>query len=153
MHVSVCVNAGDDLARGQVYLTVTGTSAEAGDDGQTGRGNRANGLITPFRPMTLEAAAGKNPIMHVGKLYNVAASRLAGVLVAELPEISEGECYLVSEIGAPIEEPKLTLIRLSTVDLALTQDTSSGARAIAEWELQRIGALWQDFLAAAIADS
>ena len=42
-----------------VYLTVTGTSAEMGDDGQVGRGNRPNGLITPYRPMTLEAAAGR----------------------------------------------------------------------------------------------
>ena len=58
--VEVVVNAADDPAAGSVYLTVTGTSAEAGDDGQTGRGNRVGGLITPYRPMTLEAAAG-NP--------------------------------------------------------------------------------------------
>ena len=74
--VAARVNAADDIANGSVYLTVTGTSAEAGDDGQTGRGNRANGLITPCRPMTLEALAGKNPVTHVGKLYNAAASRL-----------------------------------------------------------------------------
>jgi S-adenosylmethionine synthetase len=40
--------------KGSVYLTVTGTSAEAGDDGEAGRGNRVNGLITPYRPMTME---------------------------------------------------------------------------------------------------
>jgi S-adenosylmethionine synthetase len=68
--ISVRVNAADDIARGSVYITVQGTSAECGDDGVTGRGNRANGLITPFRPMTLEAMAGKNPVTHVGKLYN-----------------------------------------------------------------------------------
>ncbi|MHA1487030.1 MAG: methionine adenosyltransferase, partial [Promethearchaeota archaeon] len=54
-----------------LYLTITGTSAEAGDDGEVGRGNRSNGLITPCRPMSLEAVCGKNPINHVGKLYNV----------------------------------------------------------------------------------
>ncbi len=64
--VRVAVNAADDDARGSYYLTVTGTSAEAGDDGQAGRGNRANGLITPGRPMTLESLAGKNPVTHVG---------------------------------------------------------------------------------------
>jgi S-adenosylmethionine synthetase len=57
----VPVNAADDPPTGSVYLTVTGTSAEAGDDGQVGRGNRVNGLITPGRPMSLEAAAGKRP--------------------------------------------------------------------------------------------
>jgi len=58
-----------------IYLTVTGTSAEMGDDGETGRGNRTNGLITPGRPMTMEATAGKNPVSHVGKLYNIAAEQ------------------------------------------------------------------------------
>jgi S-adenosylmethionine synthetase len=42
-------------------LTVTGTSAENGDDGQVGRGNRINGLITPYHPMSLEATSGKKP--------------------------------------------------------------------------------------------
>ncbi|MGA0870211.1 MAG: methionine adenosyltransferase, partial [Planctomycetota bacterium] len=46
------VNTADDLGAGQCFLTVTGTSAEAGDDGEVGRGNRVGGLITPARPMT-----------------------------------------------------------------------------------------------------
>ena len=46
-------------------------AAFGGDDGQVGRGNRANGLITPYRLMSIEAAAGKNPVTHVGKLYTV----------------------------------------------------------------------------------
>ena len=74
---NVRVNAADDLTAGAVYLTVTGTSGENGDDGQVGRGNRVNGLITPCRPMSLEAAAGKNPVTHVGKLYNVVAREIA----------------------------------------------------------------------------
>jgi len=65
-----------------IYLTVTGTSAEMGDDGETGRGNRTNGLITPGRPMTMEATAGKNPVSHVGKLYNIAANRMAAEISA-----------------------------------------------------------------------
>jgi S-adenosylmethionine synthetase len=60
-----------------IYLTVTGLSAEHGDDGQVGRGNRVNGLITPCRTMSLEAAAGKNPVAHVGKVYNVLAMEMA----------------------------------------------------------------------------
>ena len=40
-----------------------------------------SGLITPYRPMTLEAAAGKNPVSHVGKTYNLAAGRIARALV------------------------------------------------------------------------
>ena len=65
---NVTVNFADQELEGSVYLTVTGTSAEAGDDGQVGRRNRVNGLIMPGRPMSLEAAAGKNPVTHVGKI-------------------------------------------------------------------------------------
>lgn len=108
LDTSVALNAADDESRGDVFLTVTGSSAEAGDDGEVGRGNRVNGLITPHRPMTMEAAAGKNPVSHVGKLYNVVAHRIAAAIVAECPDDALGAtCMLVSKIGSPIAEPAL----------------------------------------------
>ncbi len=110
--VGVVVNASDDAAAGSVYLTVTGLSAEAGDDGQVGRGNRVNGLITPCRPMSLEAAAGKNPVSHVGKLYNLLANEAARALCAELPGVRGAEVYLLSCIGRPIDQPDLAQVRL-----------------------------------------
>jgi S-adenosylmethionine synthetase len=110
----VSVNAADDVPSGVVYLTVTGTSAEAGDDGQVGRGNRVNGLITPGRPMSLEAAAGKNPVSHVGKIYNVLAKDMAETLVSTVPEIVSAQCLLVSRIGQPITSPELVQVKLAT---------------------------------------
>jgi S-adenosylmethionine synthetase len=110
----VTVNAADDPATGSVYLTVTGTSAEAGDDGQVGRGNRVNGLITPCQPMSLEAAAGKNPVTHVGKIYNAIARDIAESLVATVPEIAKSQCLMVSSIGAPVSEPAVMHIKLAT---------------------------------------
>jgi S-adenosylmethionine synthetase len=118
LDVEAVVNAADDLARGELYLTVTGTSAEAGDDGEVGRGNRANGLITPYRPMTLEAAAGKNPVNHVGKLYNVLAGWIAQALVGELPEVRDATCVLVSRIGRAVTDPHIADIRLALDDSA-----------------------------------
>src|SRR5678816_4896815 len=94
--------------------TVTGSSAEAGDDGEVGRGNRVSGLITPYRPMTMEAAAGKNPVSHVGKLYHVIANRIASRLVAEMPDAEAATCMLVSRIGAPIDQPALVDVRVAT---------------------------------------
>ncbi|PSQ35758.1 S-adenosylmethionine synthetase, partial [Halobacteriales archaeon QS_9_70_65] len=64
--VHVHVNTADDYDAGSIYLTTTGTSAEQGDDGSVGRGNRANGLITPNRSMSMEATSGKNPVNHIG---------------------------------------------------------------------------------------
>lgn len=128
----VRVNAADDVARGSVFLTVGGTSAEIGDDGQTGRSNRANGLITPYRPMTLEACAGKNPVTHVGKLYNVAASRLAAAIVAEIDAVTGAECVLVSQIGEPVDRRSpITVCRNSMTGSSLSRcATTSGGRAL-----------------------
>jgi S-adenosylmethionine synthetase len=136
--VGVTLNAADDPARGRLYLTVTGTSAEAGDDGQVGRGNRVNGLITPGRPMTLEAAAGKNPVSHVGKLYNLTAGLLARDLIAASPRIAAAECLLVSRIGGAIDHPQILSVRLRTRDGG---PASEHAPTIAELARARLAGL------------
>lgn len=87
-----------------VYLHVTGLSAEMADEGQVGRGNRVNGLITPCRIMTLEAAAGKNPTRHVGKIYSVLANIIASEIVKKT-SIKEVYVKILSRIGNPIDKP------------------------------------------------
>ena len=101
--VDVAVNQADD--QDSAYLTITGTSAEAGDDGQVGRGNRFGGLITPYRPMSLEAAAGKNPGAHVGKTYHAVGADISDRLLAE-SGITETTVRLLSSIGHPVTEPQ-----------------------------------------------
>jgi S-adenosylmethionine synthetase len=139
--IEVALNAADDPSRESFYLTVTGTSAEAGDDGEVGRGNRVNGLITPGRPMTLEAAAGKNPVSHVGKLYNVAAGLIARDLASTLPDVTEAECLLVSRIGAPIDQPQIVSIRLRTQDGRPASAHSGAASEIVRGGLSGLTAL------------
>jgi S-adenosylmethionine synthetase len=150
--ICTAVNTADDPTTENVYLTVSGTSAEGGDDGNTGRGNRANGLIAPFRPMTLEAAAGKNAITHVGKLYNIAASVIATALVDELSAVVEADCALVSRIGQPVVEPQIVNITVRTADgQPVDADTASGIREIAEMRLNTIPTFWRDVLAGAVS--
>jgi len=143
--LTVEVNPADDPARGSFYLTVTGTSAEAGDDGEAGRGNRVNGLITPGRPMTMESVAGKNPVSHVGKLYNLAAGLLAEALVAQLPEVHAAECRLLSRIGWPVDDPPLVDLRLGG-GAALGTGLAERARALAREEVARIPELWRELV-------
>ena len=101
------VNTGDDPKSQSVYITHTGLSCEMGDDGSVGRGNRVNGLITPMRQMSLEAAAGKNPVNHVGKIYTLFAFDLADRIIAEFKgDVAECNIMLLSQIGKPITEPK-----------------------------------------------
>ncbi|MDH3691391.1 MAG: methionine adenosyltransferase [Gammaproteobacteria bacterium] len=144
--VNIFVNAADLPENNNVYLTVTGTSAESGDDGLTGRGNRVNGIITPYRPMTMEAAAGKNPITHVGKLYNVIAGRIAKILVEELPEISEAYCTLVSQIGRPIHQPRLVDVRIRLEDGRPLDNLKQPVQEIVAEHLSRINSLWSELL-------
>jgi S-adenosylmethionine synthetase len=103
------------------YLTLSGTSAEAGDDGQVGRGNRFGGLITPYRPMSLEAAAGKNPYAHVGKTYHAIGFEMASRLVAET-DAGETTVRLLSSIGHPVTEPQAVHVEVvGEVDTALVE--------------------------------
>jgi S-adenosylmethionine synthetase len=101
--VSVYLNTGDDIENESVFLTVTGTSAEQGDDGSVGRGNRANGLITPYRPMSMEATSGKNPVNHVGKLYNLLSKEIARDIGEEGAQ--QAHVRILSQIGHPIDQP------------------------------------------------
>jgi len=103
--VNVAINTADDLDNCSVFLTVSGTSAEMGDDGSVGRGNRANGLITPNRPMSMEATSGKNPINHIGKIYNLLATEIAKDCVARVDGIEEIYVRILSQIGHPIDQP------------------------------------------------
>ncbi len=134
-----CADAGENI-----YLTVTGTSIEMGDDGATGRGNRGNGLITPMRPMTMEAIAGKNPVSHVGKIYNVLAQKAAAE-IAELEEVGEAYVTLVSKIGSPINQPLLRSVQISG-KTTLTPAMQSKVDAILDFWLESTDDLVEQFV-------
>lgn len=106
---NVYFNTLDEKGRGLggVYLSLLGTSAEDADSGQVGRGNRVNGLISLNRPLGTEAAAGKNPVSHVGKIYNVLAHKIAKEIYEKVEGIKEVYVLLLSRIGTPIDEPQV----------------------------------------------
>lgn len=141
---TVDVNSADEPATRSVYLTVTGTSAESGDDGQTGRGNRTNGLITPCRPMSLEATAGKNPVSHPGRLYQIAAARIAAEVVRSVEDVAGAECYLTSRIGRPITDPQIAEVRVRLTRPTLARGVSARVRGVVEAELQRVATYWDE---------
>ncbi|MDD5144259.1 methionine adenosyltransferase [Methanoregula sp.] len=110
--VVVHVNTADDIKKKSVFLTVTGTSAEMGDDGSVGRGNRCNGLITPNRPMSMEATSGKNPINHIGKIYNLLSTQIAQDCVKKVDGVEEMYVRLLSQIGKPIDQPLVASVQV-----------------------------------------
>ncbi len=110
------INTGDDYDRGVYYLTCTGLSQEMGDDGSVGRGNRCNGLITPYRPMSMEATSGKNPITHIGKIYNVMSKLIAEDVAKKVTNEAEIRVRLLSQIGKPVSQPLNASIQIVLPD-------------------------------------
>lgn len=125
---SLGLNALDNYSRGinGIFMTVNGTSAESGDSGQVGRGNDVMGLIPLCRPMASEAAPGKNPVSHVGKIYNALAFDLAKTIHTELDKKdSEVYCWLVSQIGKPINEPMHVAVKINGIKGVKKKDIES----------------------------
>ncbi len=114
-----------------LYLTVLGLSAEMGDDGQVGRGNRVNGLISPGRQMSLEAAAGKNPRTHVGKIYNVLAMMMAKDIYEQIEGLHDVSVKLLSAIGEPIDRPQIAAIEIDAH--RVTDHARKVAQVVEHW--------------------
>ncbi len=130
------LNTGDDYARGVYYLTVTGLSQEMGDDGSVGRGNRCNGLITPYRPMSMEATSGKNPITHIGKIYNVMSRLIAQDIADKISADVEVKVRILSQIGKPVSEPlncSVQLVSMTERESALKRWKSEAESIAYDW--------------------
>jgi S-adenosylmethionine synthetase len=136
-------NTLDERGRGLrgVYLSLLGTSAEDADSGQVGRGNRVNGLISVNRPMGTEAAAGKNPVSHVGKIYNILAHQAAEKIYRNTEGIREVYVLLLSRIGTPIDRPQMASAQVLLERGMKVRDISKKVTAILEGELQGISGL------------
>ncbi|MGH2436820.1 MAG: methionine adenosyltransferase [bacterium] len=142
-NVSLSLNTLDQRGRGLggMYLSVTGTSAESGDSGQIGRGNKVNGVIALNRPMGTEAAAGKNPVSHVGKIYTVMTHQVAARIYQEVRGVREVYVWMLSQIGSPIDQPKVAAAQLILEKRARQSAATRKVREILERELAGISAL------------
>ena len=135
--ISLEVNTGDDYKRKVYYLTCTGMSQEMGDDGSVGRGNRCNGLITPNRPMSMEATSGKNPITHIGKIYNIMSKLIADDIAKKVTDEAEIRVRLLSQIGKPVSEPLNASVEIVSKgineDVRLSKWKSEATEIAADW--------------------
>jgi S-adenosylmethionine synthetase len=120
---------------GGMYLTVLGTSAESGDGGQVGRGNRVNGVISLNRPMSIEAAAGKNPVSHVGKIYNLLSHQIARHIYTAVEPVQEVYVWLCSQIGASIDTPWIVAAQVILTPGASLAEVESTVEDVTRAEL------------------
>ena len=135
--VDVCLNMLDAPERGLggMYLTVLGTSAEGGDSGQVGRGNRVNGVISLNRPMSTEAAAGKNPVSHVGKIYTLLSHQMAHHISTAVEGVAEVSVWLCSQIGQPVDRPWIMAAQVILAPGASMVDVETPVREIMHADL------------------
>jgi len=148
-NIEVFINTADnDDAKGEegYYLTVTGTSAEMGDDGSVGRGNRANGLITPCRPMSMEATSGKNPINHVGKIYNILSYEMANDIAKSVEGVKQVNIMLLSQIGQPIDKPKAATSQVILEDGYKMEDVNKKVESIVDRWLEDVSTITESVI-------
>lgn len=138
--IEVHFNTLDEEGRGLggIYLSLLGTSAEDADSGQVGRGNRVNGLISMNRPLGTEAAAGKNPVSHVGKIYNVFAHKIAKEIYEKIEGIKEVYVLILSRIGTPIDQPQMATAQVLLERGRKINEIAKMAEEIFEEEFSKI---------------
>ena len=138
--IEVHLNTLDEKGRGLggIYLSLLGTSAEDADSGQVGRGNRVNGLISVNRPMGTEASAGKNPVSHVGKVYNVLSHKIAREIYESTEGIKEVYVLLLSRIGTPIDKPQMATAQILFEEEREIQEVQEHVEEIFDNELRNI---------------
>jgi S-adenosylmethionine synthetase len=144
--ITVDLNTLDVKGRGigGVYLTVLGTSADGADSGQVGRGNRVNGVIPLNRPVGSEAAAGKNPVSHVGKIYNVLTHRIANQVYEKVPGIEEVYIWLLSQIGKSIDQPAIAAAQTIMKPGTSIDNAREDIRKVIDFELENIDKFCKD---------
>lgn len=146
--IHIELNTLDTAGRGVngVYLTVLGTSADGADSGQVGRGNRVNGLISLNRPQCSEAAAGKNPVSHVGKIYNLLTHSLAEKIYNEINDVEEVYVWMLSKIGQPVDQPVITAVQLMTKSESYFNAIRKRVEEIVRYELENIDRFIEDLI-------
>ena len=85
--VSIVINSEDYIYKRKTrlkqkgfYLLVSGSALDHGEEGVVGRGNKTSGIISSFRPYSMEAPSGKNPAYYTGIIYAYLANKLARMI-------------------------------------------------------------------------
>lgn len=139
-NIDIALNTLDERGKGVagLYLTVGGTCADGADSGQVGRGNRVNGVIPLNRPTSSEAAAGKNPVSHVGKIYNVLTFKIADEIYKRVSGLREVYVWLLSQIGRPIDQPTIAATQLILEKGNSLENIQKEVREVIDSELENI---------------
>jgi len=88
--------------------------------------------------MSTEAAAGKNPVSHVGKIYNLLSHKIADHVYRSVPGIREVYIWLCSQIGVSIDRPLIASAHLVLQPDVALDDIRGDVQEIIDRELADI---------------
>jgi len=114
--IQLYLNTRDDYEKNDMYMTLTGSAIESGDEGSVGRGNRSRGVIPFSRSFSMEAACGKNPVYHTGKLFTAIGDAISEKIYKKFG--LENVVYCTTKMGDSIENPW-------NISVELNEDVSS----------------------------
>ena len=119
--VEIFLNTRDNYEKNDLYLTAIGSAVESGDEGAVGRGNRSRGVIPFTRNFSMEAACGKNPVYHTGKLFTAIGDTISKTIYEKYQ--IENTVYCTSKMGDNIDEPWNVSVELTKeVDESVKQE-------------------------------
>ncbi|HSD53427.1 MAG TPA: methionine adenosyltransferase, partial [Burkholderiales bacterium] len=72
---------------------------------------------------------------------------IAHAVVDAVPGVSEAQCFLLSQIGKPIDAPQVFEVKLRLADPAALASLRARIEAVARDELRGIYGLWTNVLA------
>jgi S-adenosylmethionine synthetase len=102
--------------------------------------------------MSMEASAGKNPVTHVGKLYNILATQVANdITKAGRGDILEVHTRILSQIGKPIDDPQAASAKIIYAGNVNTRRYEKEVRAIFDEKLANITDLTKQIVAGKVS--
>jgi len=108
MKVNVVVNTQTAGPNPRPYLVTGGSCTDFGEEGAVGRGNKTHGIISSFRPNTMEAPHGKNPTYFVGKLLGYQADLMSKQIYEQLG--SRCQVVLQANLGDDLFDPSRVIV-------------------------------------------
>jgi S-adenosylmethionine synthetase len=91
----------------------------------------------------MEATSGKNPINHVGKIYNLLSTQIATDCVEQVEGIEELYVRLLSQIGQPIDRPLMASVQVLPVEGVKMQKIQGEIYGIVDTWLENVTEITQ----------
>jgi S-adenosylmethionine synthetase len=131
------INTQDQLAKGittakKAYLVAGGSATDFGEEGCVGRGNNRRGIIPMMRKYSMEAAWGKNPVYHVGKVYGVIVDEMAREIAEHFD--CKVEVLVMTRNGDPFFSPhEITVFSSKEINSKELESLIKGILAKRDW--------------------